>query len=443
MNNLNHFFLNRFLNICCLILFFGGMTHFSFGQNPATNDQVAQSPVEYVNSNFENATPLFWEYNPDGSVLVQLLYDHERNTPNRASNHVHFQIQGKQGSDVTLVLQYFDEIWNGRPATSHALLKNYYISHDGVNWTTVPAEIFENGHKINVHLTSSVLYVAGMQPYRISDLEKLLNEIRDHPSVEIELIGKTVEGRELEMIRIGKPTAPFRVLIRARAHPWEAGGNWLVQGLIRYLLDKNTNTKYLDRYCVYIMPMANKDGVSRGLTRFNSLGVDLNRGMNLPADPNLAPEKHALETWLKRMADKGMKPNVSIDLHNDRNGQLTFGNPAQLNHPDFNTEKINTTFPGSYLLLDKNADVKQYDSNRMKFESLMYKYTWYTWTQGGVRRDATNSGNYAERRYMVDIAATFELHQTWINGLNKAPFGSDWELMGKQICDVFYHYFDD
>jgi hypothetical protein len=189
--------------------------------------------------------------------------------------------------------------------------------------------------------------------------------------------------------------------------------------------------------------MASKDGVARGLTRFNSFGIDLNRGMNRPADPYLAPENHALETWLKKMIDKGMKPNVSLDLHNDRNGKLSFGRPSNLNIPEYNSDQVNSTFSENYLILDKNADMEQYESNTKKFESLMYKHTWYTWTQNGVRYDASNMGNYTVRRYKIDIAGIFELHQAWINGLNKAPFGSDWELMGKQMCDVFYHYFDD
>ena len=435
MNNRNRLFIIHFFSICLTVLFFGGTRIDSFAQVAQSN----QSSV-YISSNFENASPVFWEYNPDGTVLVHLLPDHERHTPNRASNHVYFQVQGKAGSDVTLAIQYFDEVWNGRVVESSSLLENYLISQDGVNWTTVPAEIFEKGHKITVHLNSSSLYVAGVEPYRISDLENLLDEIRSHPSVGIEPVGKTVEGRPLEIIRIGNPAAPFRVFIRARAHPWEAGGNWVVQGMIKNLLDEK---KYLDRYCVYIMPMANKDGVARGLTRFNCQGIDLNRGMNLPADPVLAPENHALETWLKQMIDKGMKPNVSLDLHNDRNGKLSFGHPSSLNNPEYNTGKVSSMFAENYLIQDKNADVAQYESNTKKFESLMYIHTWYTWTQNGVRRDATNTENYPVRRYKVDIAGILELNQNRIAGLNKTPSGSDWELMGRQICDVFYHYFDE
>ena len=38
------------------------------------------------------------------------------------------------------------------------------------------------------------LYVARTEPYRISDLDKLLKSIANHPQVQITPIGKTVEG---------------------------------------------------------------------------------------------------------------------------------------------------------------------------------------------------------------------------------------------------------
>jgi DNA-binding MarR family transcriptional regulator len=63
--------------------------------------------------------------------------------------------------------------------------------------------------------------------------------------------------------------------------------------------------KYLQRYCVYAMPMANKDGVARGRTRFNLNGKDLNRDWERPADAALAPENHALESWLRERIKAG------------------------------------------------------------------------------------------------------------------------------------------
>ena len=440
MKNLNHFFSSAFLQIVCLILFAHGFPGSSFSQNAEIR---IHSPVEYINSHFEGATPLYWEYNPDGSVMVHMLYDHERNSPNRANYHVHFQVQAKQGAEVTLNILYNNDIYNGQMvASAYTNYKNYWVSDDGIRWTTVPLDKIENGLKIKVRMNTGVLYIANIEPYRISDLDRLLQEIKNHPLVEIETIGKTVEGRSLEIVRVGNPTAPFRVFIRARAHPWESGGNWLVQGLVKSLLDNDANnTKYLNKYCVYILPMANKDGVARGVTRFNSMGMDLNRNMNRPADPVLSPENHAMETWLKKMIENGRKPQISMDIHNDQHGPIFWGHPDNLKREEYK-EDHTVTLSNHFLLADKNADVGQYESNIRKFESLMVQHTWYTQLPSAAKRYPASAENATVPRNNVDIACVYELDQVVIRKSGKTPFGSDWELMGKQMKDVFYNYFE-
>ena len=82
----------------------------------------------------------------------------------------------------------------------------------------------------------------------------------------IDAIGKTVEGRELEIVRVGNANAPFHVFVRARAHPWESGGNWVAQGLVNRLLKEDRDTQaFRERYCLWLMPMTNKDGVAHVL----------------------------------------------------------------------------------------------------------------------------------------------------------------------------------
>jgi hypothetical protein len=44
-------------------------------------------------------------------------------------------------------------------------------------------------------------------------------------------------------------------------------------------------------------------------------------------------------------------------------------------------------------------------------------------------------------RYGID-AGILELNCDWIEGLQKVPFGRDWELFGRQLRDGFYAYFD-
>ena len=74
---------------------------------------------------------------------------------------------------------------------------------------------------------------------------------RNIRSCEITTIGKTVAGRDLEIVRIGDPAAPYRVFLRARAHPWEPGSNWVVQGLIQRLLKDDAEARrFLQLYSV-------------------------------------------------------------------------------------------------------------------------------------------------------------------------------------------------
>jgi predicted deacylase len=259
------------------------------------------------------------------------------------------------------------------------------------------------------------LYVASVEPYTLSDHENFKRKISTNPLVKINTIGKTVEGRPLEIIRVGHADAPHRILIRARAHAWEPGGNWVVQGLINSLLQKDA-ISYLNKYCIYVMPMANKDGVVRGRSRFNILGKDLNRNWDQPADSIYAPENYALEMWLKKMIQQELKPDLAIDLHNDSNGKLHVSRP-------------NVNFP-------------KYLENMKRLETLLYKYTWFR--EGPTGGDFRNPGSFGEgllERYDID-ACIYEFNYEWIAGLNKVPLGKDWELLGKELRDVFFNYFN-
>ncbi|MEX2231141.1 MAG: M14-type cytosolic carboxypeptidase [Cyclobacteriaceae bacterium] len=375
----------------------------------------SKHPLVYINTNFENASQLDWEVDAEEIVQVSLIYDHERSSPNRANGHWHFQMLAERGSDITVQLNNFENVWNGIKGVPISEKTNTLISEDGKNWRVITADLIdENKLRFKVHMESDKIYVASVEPYRISDLEKFISEIKNNPLIEVSQAGHTAEGRPLEMIRVGKADAPFRVVLRARAHSWEPGGNWVVQGFVRSFLQDDA-AKYRDRYCVYIMPMANKDGVARGRTRFNTLGKDLNREWHLPADKVLTPEKYALESWLQKMIDQGKKPHLAIDLHNDRGGNLHVNLPT--------------------------ADNQQYTSNLKRFENLLFKHTWFREGFSHVK----NPGSFGEgmlARFGID-ACVYELNYEWAKGLNKEPLGKDWELLGKQLRVVFYEYFEN
>ncbi len=390
---------------------------------PAGPEQIppkssAGDGLEFIDTSFENASPLWHERAADGTVLIHLIYDYERASPNRAAGHVHFMLQGRTGAKLTLEFKNLDNVWNGKPGSVAGELKTMAISENGRDWKPIPTESLPgNRVRLSVEMPGPRLYVARLEPYRLSDLDRLIESIRTHPLVQVTSIGTTAGGRDLEIVRIGRASAPYRVFVRGRAHPWESGSSWVVEGLIRRLVKGDGDAqKFLERYSVDVLPMANKDGVARGMTRFNLMGKDLNRNWDKPADSSVSPENAALEKWLETAIAAGRRPHFAVELHNDGRGLLHISRPpvAQL---DRHLERMAT------------------------FEALLRKHTWFT--EGSTNTAFRNSGTLGDgwlERYGID-AVVHELNCNWIEGLKDYPSGRHWRTYGEKLADVFYEYF--
>ena len=388
------------------------------GSPLSVSNQNPVSALEFIDTSIENGSPLWYEI-VDNVIQLNLIYDHERSSPNRAAGHIHFVLHARPGASLTLEFRNLDNVWNGQPGSVAGELKTVAISDDGTTWRTVPTDALPgNRVQLRVTMIGSRLFVARMEPYRLSDLERLLATIRSHARVRIESIGQTAAGRQLEIVRIGDPAAPHRVFVRARAHPWEAGSNWVVQGLIdRLLADDEEVRRFLRVYNVSVLPMANKDGVARGATRFNLRGMDLNRNWDKPADPELSPENAALERWLDGEIASGRKPDLALELHNDGNGLLHISRPP-------------------ISLLERHL-------SRMKtLEALLRQYTWFT--EGTTSPSFRNSGTLGDgwlERYGID-AAVHEFNCNWIEGLKQPSSSTHWRAYGAGLARVFYEYFE-
>ena len=64
------------------------------------------------------------------------------------------------------------------------------------------------------------------------------------------------------------------VLFTARVHPGESPSSYSMNGIIKFLLDRNDyRSSLLRKYFVFmIIPMLNPDGVYRGHYRLDALG---------------------------------------------------------------------------------------------------------------------------------------------------------------------------
>jgi Zinc carboxypeptidase len=379
--------------------------------------QTPAPGVEFIDTSVENGSPLWYEV-VDNVVRIHLLYDHERDSPNRAAGHIHFVLHARRGTSLTLEFRNLDNVWNGQPGSVAGELKTVAISENGKAWRTVPTDgLPGNRVQLRVTMPGTTLHVARMQPYRVSDLDRLLETIRSHREVRIEPIGHTAGGRQLEVVRIGNPAARYRVFVRARAHPWEAGSNWVAEGLIRRLLAGDEAAKrFLRVYNVSVLPMANKDGVARGGTRFNLRGADLNRGWDRPADPQISPENAALERWLEREIASRRKPQLALELHNDGGGRLHISRP-----------------PVPHL--------QQHLARMTIFEELLRRHTWFT--EGPTNDAFRNSGTLGDGwllRYGID-AVVHEFNCNWIEGLKEYTSSRQWITYGENLAQVFRDYF--
>lgn len=380
-------------------------------------DASTASPIDFIDTSFENASPLWYDV-AGGVVRIHLLYDHERASPNRAAGHIHFLVHARPGAMLTLEFMNLDNVWNGQPGSVAGELKTIALSEDGRRWRTVPTDsVPGNRVQLRVEMPGPKLYVARIEPYRLSDLNRLLAAIRSSRLVQITTIGRTVGGRDLEIVRVGDPAAPYRVFVRARAHPWESGSNWVAQGLVQRLLrGDDAAQRFLRVYSLYILPMANKDGVALGRTRFNLLGKDLNRNWDKPADPELSPENAALEKWLEGMIAAGRAPHLALELHNDGSGRLHISRPPV-------------------------PQLERHLTRMAVFEQLLRDQTWFT--EGSTNAAFRNSGTLGDgwlERYGID-AVVHEFNCNWIEGLKQYTSSRQWITYGEKLAEVFRDYF--
>lgn len=379
---------------------------------------LADPGLAFIDTSFENASPVWHERAADGTIRVHLLYDHERNSPNRAAGHLHFCLCATPGTRVTLEFCNLENVWNGQPGSVARELKAVVISPDGRTWKPVPTTALPGDRvQVAVTLEGPRLFVARVEPYRLSDLDRWLETLRHDRRVRIRSIGSTALGRPLEILRVGREQAPYRVFVRARAHPWESGGNWVVEGLVRrFLADDDAARGFRGRYCLYVMPMANKDGVARGMTRFNVLGRDLNRNWDRPADGELVPENAALEAWLEGMIRRGRKPHLALELHNDGGGRLHVSRPPV-------------------------PELARHVERMAVLERLLRLHTWFT--EGSTPPSFQNSGTLGDgwlERYGID-AVVHEFNCNWIAGRNDYPSAAHWRTYGEGLASALDEYF--
>ena len=230
----------------------------------------------------------------------------------------HFRVHDAAGVALRMVFENaagaaFPDGWPGYRAVA---------SYDRRHWFRVYDTHYENGELIVSHTPErNNIYYAYFEPYSHERHLDLLGQAEMSPFAQVCSLGSTVEGREVDMVQVGRP-APERapVWIIARQHPGETMAQWFVEGLLERLLDAADPVarRIREHACVYIVPNMNPDGAVHGNLRTNAAGANLNREWRSPSLERSPEVLHVRN----RMEATGCA--LFLDIHGDESMPYVF-----------------------------------------------------------------------------------------------------------------------
>ncbi|MCA9719044.1 MAG: hypothetical protein KC468_30530 [Myxococcales bacterium] len=222
----------------------------------------------------------------------------------------HFRVVGARAQPLTLKLV------NAAQASYPKGWENYraVASYDRQEWFRVPTRYEGGVLKIQHTPEADSVYYAYFAPYSHERHQDLLARSQRSPRCRLELLGRTLDGRDLDLLTIGDPARAERACwIIARQHPGESMAEWLIEGVLDRLLDEHDPVAraLLERAAFYVVPNMNPDGSARGHLRTNAVGANLNREWETPT------MERSPEVFLVRERMRATGVDFFLDVHGD------------------------------------------------------------------------------------------------------------------------------
>lgn len=247
--------------------------------------------------------------------------------------YFHFRTAGARGIDCTYHLENGGEVLKTRLA-SHAKLEGRWVktavmaSYDRRDWLRVPLAEKDGVVSWTHRAEYDHVYYAMWPPYSTERLLDLLGELQLSPRMRLSVVGRSVDGRDIDLVQVGTPGAGKKTCwVIARQHPSEMMGGPFIEGFLRRLADSHdpVSTALLDRAVFYVVPNMNPDGTDRAHSRANAAGINLNREWTAPSVER-SPEVKAVRD---RMEQTGV--DFCLDCHGDAQLRCNFlGGPLEI-----------------------------------------------------------------------------------------------------------------
>jgi hypothetical protein len=242
------------------------------------------------------------------------------NTPINISPWYAFKVWSKKKQTINLILTYQE------------LIKHRYypkLSTDGIGWVALDSmrytayntgntKTFGNSAlplkvKLRLDIGPDTLWVAGQELQNSTLVNSWIDSLTQKKYVTKSTIGKSTEGRDLNMLSLGNTDSKNRIMIISRQHPPEVTGYLAMKAFVETIAsDSKLAKKFRNKFATYVVPLMNPDGVDNGFWRHNAGGIDLNRDW---ANFN-QPETRAVKDFMEGLVAKNKgKFYFGIDFH--------------------------------------------------------------------------------------------------------------------------------
>ena len=199
-------------------------------------------------------------------------------------------------------------------------------SYDGEQWSHLSGSESDR-HNINKRFARDTVYIALYKPYTYSYLQERLQDWASRPCVTLDTIGFSHEGRPLQMLHITDPDVPQEqkalMWMHGRTHPSESPGSYVLDGLVDYLTSDTEESAGLRRRIdAYILPFSNPDGVAKGLSRSNALGVNQEINFGRSDDSTVVEVRAIKQMFSKLTAHRPL--DIMLNSHSQLLETATF-----------------------------------------------------------------------------------------------------------------------
>jgi len=284
------------------------------------------------NLNFEGASLGRIERVDETTFRCHVLGQEDQRGRNRQATWYYFRMDHVAGKAITLTLTDFIGEYHDKPGVCPMGPDIVPVfSNDGHTWQHFPSVEFDEQKKettLRFRPERDTIWISHVPPYTPGDLSRLLGELRDNPAAVVEVIGKTVQGRDIPMVTVTNPEVPDagkKVLwLQARQHAWEAGTSYVMEGALRFITSDDPAARALrDKTIFKFTPMVDLDGCANGQVRCNANGYDVNmhwREVDLrrPEFLRLMPEIWYTKKAILACADSrgGHGIDLLVNMHN-------------------------------------------------------------------------------------------------------------------------------